>query len=195
MRRLIQLLPIAVTLPSTAFAEENCVPIPIQNPGFEADVLTCGSGLTCDNPKVPAWLPSGFAGTIKPGTGQYPAGVPEGVNVAFLGEPDTSTGSISQTLGATLKANTKYILKLSVGHRADEVFTGYIAALLAGGVTVAFDSSLLPEAGTFLEDVIVFKSPARPLLYGKPLTISIQSIGAGQVNIDNVSLSACSVGS
>lgn len=150
-------------------------------------------GLNAIIPKYPSWLPGGFAGTIKPGTGQYPGGIPEGANVAFLGEPPTSAGSISQTLTATLQANTKYTLRLSVGHRADEAFTGYIATLVAGGVTIAFDGSLSPPAGTFLEDVIVYEARPSPLLLGQPLTISIQSLGTGQVNIDAVSLNACTM--
>jgi hypothetical protein len=69
------------------------------------------------------------------------------------------TGAIFQTLAVTLRANATYTLRLSVGNRADQAsFTGYVATLLAGSVPIAFDDSLAPAPGTFLQDVIVFKS-------------------------------------
>jgi hypothetical protein len=141
---------------------------------------------------VPAWLPGGFSGTLKPGAAQYTAGVvPEGVNVAYLGEPLTSTGSISQILDATLQANTTYTLSFFVGHRLDEAFTGYVAVLEAGGTPLASSGAgLFPAAGTFLEDTIVVKTGAQPVHLGQRLGISIQSLGLGQVDIDNVSLTA-----
>jgi hypothetical protein len=183
---LVILSALAIALPSLV-AEENTA-ITVLNPGFESPVLPCQAGLTCDTTKVPDWLPSGFTGTIKPGAAQYPSGVPGGSNVAFLGQPGTSTGAISQVTGAVVQANTKYTLTLYVGHRADEAFGGYVAALTAGGVTLAYDNTLAPTAGTFLQDVIVYNAGANPSLLGLPVTISIQSVGSGQINIDNVSL-------
>jgi hypothetical protein len=97
-------------------------------------------------------------------------------------------GSIFQTVGATLQANTTYTLTLSVGHRADEAFTGYVATLLAGSVAVAYDDSLNPAAGTFVEDTITYTTGATPALRGQLLAISIRSVGTGQVNIANVAL-------
>jgi hypothetical protein len=188
MKRFLLATALAATALWTASAQEVTTPIPILNAGFEADVLTCAPGGNCFNTAVPgwlpAWLPGGFAGTIKPGTAQYPGGVPGGVNVGFLGN-GAQNRVIFQTLGATVQANTVYILKLSVGHRLDEAFTGYLATLLAGSVTVASDDTLNPAAGTFLEDVIVYESGPTPALLGQLLAISIRSIGTGQVNIDN----------
>jgi hypothetical protein len=118
----------------------------------------------------------------------YPAGIPGGTNVAFL----QGDAGIFQTLGVTLQANTTYILRLWVGHRADEAFTGYMATLLAGSIAVAADNTLNPAAGTFLEDVIVYKSGPTPSLLGQLLAVTIKGTGSGQVNIDNVSLTAIS---
>lgn len=42
------------------------------------------TGFTTDPVGVSDILASGVFGAFKPGTGQYPAGVPNGVNVAFL---------------------------------------------------------------------------------------------------------------
>jgi hypothetical protein len=190
-------LPLVATLAAsvfgTAFAQGTT--IPILNPGFEADVLNCAPSEACYNAEVPAWLPGWFnggdSGTIKPGPAQYPGGVPGGVNVAFLGGSACGyavTGAIFQTLPATLQPNTTYILQFSVGHRADEAFTGYVASLLAGSIDVASDNSLNPAAGTFLEDTITYTTGPSPAERGQILAISIKSVGTGQVNVANVSL-------
>jgi hypothetical protein len=132
------------------------------------------------------------SGLFKPSTEQFPNGVPGGTNVAYLGRGQNTiqTGSILQTLGATVQANTLYTLRLSVGARADIGFTGYSAALLAGNVTLAYDNTLNPAPGTFLTDVIVYKSGAAPAQLGQRLQILIKSAGTGQVDIDDVSLTA-----
>jgi hypothetical protein len=84
--------------------------INVSNPGFEDLVLSGPGGagnFVLDN--IPSWVitsvPSQTA-TFKPGPGQFPGGVPEGVNVAAVG--NTTVGIISQTLSATLAANTTY---------------------------------------------------------------------------------------
>jgi hypothetical protein len=61
---------------------------------------------------------------------------------------------------------------------------------MAGNVTLAFDSSLSPAAGSFLTDVIVYTSGANPPHLGQALQIFVKSIGTGQVEIDDVSLTA-----
>jgi hypothetical protein len=190
MRRfLLLMLPLGASVVGTASAQGT--QIPIQNAGFEADVLNCAPGPNCWNSAVPGWLPGWlngeFSGTIKPGTGQYPGGVPGAVNVAFLGGSQMA-GSIFQTVGSTLQANTTYTLRFSLGHRADDAFTGYVATLLAGSVAVAYDDSLNPAAGTFVEDTITYSTGATPALRGQLLAISIKSVGTGQANIANVSL-------
>jgi hypothetical protein len=100
--------------------------ITILNPSFEANVLSCSAGPGCNTDNTLAdWtgsttdpvgfvsdiLASGVFGAFKPGTGQYPAGVPDGVNVAYLVTADYSV-SISQVLSATLKANDNYTLRV-----------------------------------------------------------------------------------
>lgn len=137
-------------------AQNGPVPIPIVNSGFAADILSCQPGTDCYNTVVPGWLPGWFnggnAGTIKPGAAQYPGGVPGGGNVAFIGGGTAGgrslTGAIFQTLPVKLAANTTYTLTLSIGHRADETFTGYVATLLAG-VAIASEGSLSPPPVRF----------------------------------------------
>jgi hypothetical protein len=101
-----------------------------------------------------------------------------------------TTGSMVQTLAATVDANTAYVLKISLGARADVPFTGYVAALMAGNVTLVSDNKATPSAGTFATDVIVYNSGANPAQLGKPLQILVESLGTGQVNVAGVSLTA-----
>ena len=198
MKRLLLLMvPLAASVSWSAFAQGNTVQIPIQNPGFEADVLTCAPSALCYNLEAPGWLPGWFdggnSGTIKPGAAEYPGGVPGGLNVAWLGGSagdQPLTGAIFQTLPVTLQPNTTYTLRLGVGHRADEAFTGYVATLLAGSIALASDNSLNPAAGTFLEDTVTYSTGPTPALRGQLLAISIKSVPPGQVNIANVSLTA-----
>jgi hypothetical protein len=68
--------------------------------------------------------------------------------------------------------------------------TGYVASLMAGGVVLASDSSLRPEAGTFLTDPIMIKTAPNAALQGLPLQIIVTSVGNGEVDVDNVTLTA-----
>ncbi|OLE42575.1 MAG: hypothetical protein AUI36_24205, partial [Cyanobacteria bacterium 13_1_40CM_2_61_4] len=173
--------------------------VPVANSGFETDSLGCAAGPLCFAAGITNWNPSGQTATFKPSTGvggTFLTAIPDPVNVAALGNGE-GTGSITQTLSATLQANTLYTLTLSVGQRSDFPFTGYTAALLAGTTVLASDSLLLPPPGTFLTDVIAFLSDGGPLI-GQALSIGIHSNclptgGCGQVDIDKVSLDATGV--
>jgi len=178
---------LACMIAGTAFAQNVAIPIPILNPGFEADALSCSAGLNCFAGGVTGWLVGPASGIIKPSTAQYPGGIPGGANVAYIGVPP-STGSLMQTLGETVRANATYTLSVAIGHRADEVFTGYVAAITAADVILASDSSLSPASGTFEEDVIVYRSGPNPPQLGRSLAIFIKSFGTGQADVDNVSL-------
>jgi len=103
-----------------------------------------------------------------------------------------TTGSMVQTLGASVEANTTYVLKITLGARADVPFTGYVASLMAANVKLAFDNKVTPSPGTFATDVIVYKSGPNPAQLGKPLQILVKSLGTGQVNVAAVSLTATS---
>jgi hypothetical protein len=187
-------------MPGTFYAQQT-TQIPVLNAGFEALVLNCSPSTIdeggCYNGAIPGWLPgwfnAGAGGTFRPGPNQFPGGVPGGVNCGYVGILAGETGGIFQALNATLQANTTYILHMSIGHRADVPFTGYVAALLAGGIEVASDNTLNPAAGTFVEETITYKTGPTPALLGQLLGISVKSGGAGgQVDLDNVSLTAVS---
>jgi hypothetical protein len=168
--------------------------IAVSNPGFEDLVLSGPGGagnFALDN--IPSWtvtsVPNQTA-TFKPGTAQFPGGVPEGVNVAAVG--NTTTGSISQSLAALLAANTTYTLMVDVGVRLDFPSSSYLIELIANGVTLASDSSLNPAAGTFLTDTISYSSDSNPAQLGQNLEIRLSSTSpnGGQVDYDDVRLSA-----
>ena len=189
MRRYMLLLPAALF--GIASAQENAAPvsIPILNSHFQGDVLFCAAGSNCSGPGATGWLCGPSTSVAKLSAVQYPGVAPEGIYVAAIGGSYV-TDSILQTLGADVQANTTYTLKLSVGARADIPFTGYLAALLAGNVTLASRNAATPVGGNFVTDVIVAKSGANPPQLGQPLQILVKSIGTGQVDISSVSLTA-----
>ena len=164
------------------------VPIPILNPKFDMDVLPGAPGASQFG--LTGWVVGPQSGVFKASTTQYPGIAPStGLYCAFIGW-SSSSGSILQTLGATVQANTTYILTVEVGARADYVFTGYVAALLAGNVTLASGHRATPAGGTFVTEVVVYESGATPAQLGQPLQILITSTGDGSVDIQSVALTA-----
>ena len=101
-----------------------------------------------------------------------------------------ATGSMVQTLGTAVEANTTYVLSLEVGARADYPFTGYVAYLMAGNVTLAAGHKATPVGGTLVTEVVLYESGATPAQLGQPLQILITSTGTGSVDIQNVALTA-----
>jgi hypothetical protein len=168
-------------------AEAQTVPIPILNPKFDLDVLTGSPGASQYG--LSGWITGPQTGVFKASTGQYPNAPPTGLYCALIGG-SPSNGSILQTLGATVQANTTYILTVEVGARADYVFTGYEASLLAGNVTLASGHKATPVGGTFVAEVVLYQSGANPAQLGQPLQILITSTGDGQVDIQSVALTA-----
>jgi hypothetical protein len=186
MRIQTLLLSVAALSVWTASAQVN---IPILNPKFEMDVLTCSPGTNCYQPAITGWVVGPNSGVQKMSTTQYPSAPPTGLYCAYVGGSPTS-GSILQTLGVAVQANTTYILAVEVGARADNPFTGYTASLLAGNVLLASGHPATPVAGTFVTDVVAYQSEATPAQLGQPLQILITSSGDGQVDILSVSLTA-----
>jgi len=154
------------------------------------DVLTYSPGANCYQYGMTGWITGPTTGVLKASTTQYPSAPTTGLYCAYVGGPSSSSGSILQTLGATAQANTTYILTVAVGARTDEVFTGYVAALLAGNVTLASGHRATPVGGTFVTEVVGYESGATPAQLGQPLQILITSTGDGQVDIQSVALTA-----
>jgi hapalindole H/12-epi-hapalindole U/12-epi-fischerindole U synthase len=176
-------------------------PLAIVNHGFEAPYL--GGNLPPQySGDVPAtafpvgdtpsgWEPFGAVGapayfgvlnpgvmTMEPLATYFPAGAPEGENVAltfFDGHQGGAEFGLQQTLTATLQARTRYTLTVEVGNIASGVsvvqpyagfgnfdlrgFPGYRIDLLAGNAVIGSDNNaLLPDEGEFLTsmfDVVI----------------------------------------
>lgn len=99
------------------------VSIAVLNPGFESPML--GEGAATNN-SVPSWTlitscwPQCF-GVHNPAVGDpgFPSGTaPEGTNAAYIGSIGPNF-PLSQTLSATLEADTTYTLTVAAGNPAD----------------------------------------------------------------------------
>jgi hypothetical protein len=190
MKRFLLLMAPLAALVWSASAQTTTA-IPILNSQFDMNVLSCSPGNLCYAPSagITGWQFGPETNVQKMSTVQYPDAPAAGLYVATLGY-SYATGSILQTLGDAVQANTTYILKIKVGARADYPFTGYTASLLAGNVPLASSNRATPVGGTFVTDVIIYNSGANPAQLGKPLQILVMSTGTGQTNVQSVSLTA-----
>ena len=171
----------SIALPASAGS------IPVLNFGFEDLALGAPGDFVLND--ITDWTVSGQTSTFWPDTAEYPGGAPQGLNVAAIGD-SFGGGVVSQVLSATLQADMTYTLTVDVGARLDFPFLGYSVALLANGVTLASDSSLTPNPGTFLTDTILYNSGSNPGQLGQNLEIVLSGPISGQVDFDNVILNA-----
>lgn len=176
------LLPLLLIAPGATVA---AVDVPIANPGFEADRLSPGGIRTT----ITGWRtsPGGGDGIFRPTASDYPGGIPEGRNVAYVNLPGNI---VRQTLTTPLRADTTYALSVSVGWNENDRFAGYIVQLRAGGTILAEDrSSLRPAQGTWVRTTVRYTSGASDPELGAPLEIRLLSPGV-QANYDDVRLTA-----
>ncbi|MDX1932549.1 MAG: hypothetical protein SFU56_08085 [Capsulimonadales bacterium] len=202
-------------------------PVSIVNQGFEANAVANGT--------FPVLTPTGWSildpgnildgaldavGIVNPtGTTFYPGGVPEGSNAALIylgGDIGGTPVSLSQTLSATLRANTVYTLNVHVGNIASGTglppfdtfgffnltgFPGYRVQLLAGGMVLAEDDNTLAGSipdGTFALSSIRAVIGNEHQMLGQALEIRLTNLNRAQtpenpgieVNFDNVRLDA-----
>ncbi len=178
-------------------ANASAAPLTVVNPGFEDLYFGNLPGTYSGDvpptafPTGPAptgWSPFGtvsggaFIGVLNPGVmaiepmaTYFPAGAPEGDNVALMFFNASQGGpefGIEQTLADTLQPRTTYTLSVEVGNIASGTsvepilyaglgffdlrgFPGYRIDLLAGGTVIASDNNtLLPGEGEFLTSTI-----------------------------------------
>ncbi len=155
------------------------------NGSFENPSLTTPGDYTINN--IPDWSFSGSVqtysyGVFRPTTAAYPAGVPDGVQAAYV-----SNGAIYQDESA-ITANTAYSLSVYVGSRLDQPGgAGTVNLETAGGAILA-SQSLSPLDGTFgvvnLNYVVGNSNP----FIGDTLRIVLAQANGSQVNFDKVSL-------
>jgi len=172
-----------------------------------------------------------FIGVLNPGTSAdyagapagitpcFPAGAPEGDNVALLFTGSASGGQeygIEQTLAATIQPDTVYTLTVEVGNIQScgglvppydsqfviDGFPSYRVQLLAGGVVLAEDAgSLAPAEGSFETTSFQLTTGSSPAQQGVPITIRlvnrnldlVPAIGNREVDFDDVRLDASPV--
>lgn len=170
-------------------------PVLIANPSFETPTLSepFNFGIT-------SWTCTATCITIMATDAGIFSSAPDGTQVAALGEAGGAGNSaMSQTLSATLLANTLYTLTFFVGNPADNAaynYSGYTVILSANGVTLATDTNAVsPAAGQFVKDTLTFNSGASPAELGQSLTITLNDdfhVGAAAfaVDFDNVQLDA-----
>jgi len=172
-----------------AFADN----IAIQNASFENFNplnLSCGACGTYNLGPIPDWtITGGEAGSWQPGPASLTS-VPDGTKVAY-----SNGGTISQTLTASLLADTFYNLSVDVGHRLDGpngYATTFIISLFAGDALLKSitGSNSVITMGTFATQSLDFTSNAT--VPSGNLAIVLSSVGP-QSDFDNVRLTATSV--
>ncbi|GBL09572.1 hypothetical protein MSj_01051 [Microcystis aeruginosa Sj] len=173
----------------------------IANHSFETPVITSPNGFvtvpsgTNNNWTFTGGSNQGFANpTLGHNFGNSWYGpsptLPNGNQVAW-----SNGGTISQTLSATLQANTKYTLGAYVGRRLAPTnnFPGYNIQLLAGSTVLASSgSSVTPAEGTFAPVTVSYSSGSSSPLFGQALEIRLTSLSGVnvQTNFDLITLDA-----
>ena len=148
--------------------------IPIVNASFEDPGTNVdGTGI------VPGWIRSDLSdkdasGIWRPESFNFSL-IPDGGQVAYV---RTGSGYISQSLAATLTADTRYELSAFVGRYQGAQAPAYAVELLAGGSLLAQSSSPIPAGGQFIESIVEFTATAGDLRIGQGLEIRLLQHGA-----------------
>lgn len=206
-------------------AHAAAAPVTVVNAGFEDDYVTGNlpGSFMGDVPPTAfpvggapnGWEPYGavggnaFIGVLNPGiqaeipeATYFPAGAPEGDNVAlaFFGEfQGGGEFGIQQTLTATLQADVLYTLSVQVGNIASGIsivepfsgfgyfdlrgFPGYRIDFMAGNTMLVQDiDSLLPDEGEFLLSTIRVAVDDEHEALGQQLRIRLVNLNQQDVN-------------
>jgi hypothetical protein len=171
------------------------MPITVVNGSFESPAGPQGTVAGVPD----GWVPSngGPYGVYNPAAGVYTNEVDDilpspaqGSQVLWI----DGSNSVAQILTNTLAANQTYTLTGAIGNRGD----GYgllpsdqvYVELMAGDTIIAANTNLPhPAPGGFLSWTISYTTPA-PGFPSGPLQIQLGQNGAGEVNLDNITLTA-----
>jgi hypothetical protein len=171
----------------------------IANHSFETPIITTSLGFISSTGSVGGWT---FTGGTQQGFANPTIGdifgsswygpsptIPNGSQIAW-----SNGGTISQTLSATLQANTKYTLGAFVGNRLGVNFPGYNIELYAGGNLLASNNSVTPADGTFAPVTVSYTSGIS-VTPGQALEIRLTSQTGtnAQTNFDLITLDAASI--
>ena len=164
----------------------------ILNPSFEDPLV--GPGGIC-NCSPTDWTTTGIVGVWDPGPpgpgNSFFDTIPDGNQIMFVAFTGTG-GEATQTLTATLQADTTYTLSYWVGARKDMPFNPYTVSLIANSNVLASDSGGLPAPGDFVQRTFSFSSGSNPADLGAALTIDITAPPefGGQAEFDLIQLDA-----
>src|SRR5215469_4871604 len=141
------LVVLGALLASTAYADD----ITVVNPSFETPpsyglYVPCGTGCAYSG-AIPGWTTTGVAGEFQPGTQDgnttYFSTLSDGITSAYA-----NSGTISQTLGATVQPGVTYMLQVDLGARNDLPFDAS-AELIIGGSIIVPATGVDPTAGNW----------------------------------------------
>jgi hypothetical protein len=162
--------------------------ITVTNPSFETLPngplpLTCGTGCAYSTDgNIPGWTTTGASGLLQSGAPvntTYFNTAATGSTIAYA-----NSGSISQTVGATVQLGVIYTLLVDVGVRKDVGDPGTEALVINGNTILA--TGVLPAAGGFSTFTATYTGLAADV--GKAITIQLATASA-QGDWDNVRLS------
>ena len=170
----------------------------VANNSFETPIVTTPSGFNFRTGSVGGWTFTGTQQGFADPVAAHNAGgswygpsptIPNGSQIAW-----SNGGTISQTLSATLQANTVYTLGAYVGNRLGLNFPGYNIQLYAGGNLLVSDNSVTPSDGAFAPVTVSYTSGIS-VTPGQQLEIRLNSLSGfqGQTNFDNITLDAASI--
>jgi len=155
--------------------------MPVVNHSFEADDVHPNGGW---QEGATGWTASGTGGGIFELASQIVAA--DGTQSAFI----RGGGSLTQLLGMSVKPGDRYILLADVADRWSTPYGGYAIELLAGGQTLAIDSSpvaLAIQGGFYLTPYLDYTVADDDPLLNEPLAIRLTALGGGtQTYFDNV---------
>jgi hypothetical protein len=140
-------------------------------------------GLYFNVGSVPDWTLAGSAGQwVENGPFEpvLPTVVPFGTTMAWI-----NSGTISQTVAATVVSGEPYTLTADILYRSDSGFNGW-AALVIGGNTY-YATGTAPAPGGEAAYTVTFWGT--PLTAGDPIEIELGTGGGGQGDFEGVSLS------
>jgi len=161
--------------------------ITINNYSFESPTLADGAATLGS---IPDWtIVTGNAGVWNPTAANYPGGVPDGNNVAYLSQPSTT---ISQTTAATVTGSYQYFLQVYVGSDTGTPPTYTIQLVAAGSPDVVLaQASGQPTTGSFTPVTLTYTA-TDPSQYGKPIKINLES-STWRLHFDDVTLNGIAV--
>jgi hypothetical protein len=190
----------AMAIVAIAAVSANATLVTVDEHSFEGAKLLTGWVDVPGNPTSAApntsiaavaspWVLSGGQGSGWTTASQYSGGIPDGDIYVYLND----SGSISQTLSATLQADTTYTLTVATGFRADlpgygfDTFPGYGIELWAGSTMLASAYGTDVALDSWKDVTATYTSGAS--VTAAALRINLVGYGI-QTNYDNVRLTA-----